>query len=178
MVASGKGTESAKGLATLLDAWTHVTADAELLIAGTGSLDDAVRQRVASASMPPVRLLGHQDREQLADRYAEADVFVFPSVSDPWGLVVNEAMAAGLPVIASSAPGAVDDLVEDHHNGLVVPPFEAGRLADAMELLAGDGALRRTMGQRSSERIRRFEPLDWARGMRAAVLSVARVEAS
>ena len=125
------------------------------------------------AAMPPVRSLGHLDRDQLARAYAEADVFVFPSVSDPWGLVLNEAMASGLPVIATSAPGAVDDLVSDGENGIVVPPFDPGALADAMVALASDPARRLEMGERSSSKIRDFEPQTWAEGMREAVLTNA-----
>lgn len=169
--------ESVKGVACLLDAWSRVPGDVELAIAGWGSLDVAVHERVAAAAMPPVRTLGHLDREQLARAYAEADVFVFPSVSDPWGLVLNEAMASGLPVIASSAPGGVDDLVTHGDNGLVVPPFDPGALADAMSALAADPARRLAMSERSSSMIRAFEPEDWADGMRRALLAVTAREA-
>lgn len=165
--------EPTKGLAYLLDAWSLVPGDADLVIAGLGSLDEAVHDRVAAAAMPPVRSLGHLDRDQLARAYAEADVFVFPSVSDPWGLVLNEAMASRLPVIATSAPGAVDDLVSDGENGVVVPPFDPGALADAMIGLASDPARRLEMGERSSSKIRDFEPQTWAEGMREAVLTNA-----
>src|SRR3954463_12408022 len=166
--------ESAKGIATLLDAWTRVRTDAELLIVGAGSLDAAARGRVASADMPPVRFVGHLGRDEVADAYAAADVFVFPSVSDPWGLVVNEAMAAGLPVIATSAPGSVDDLVVDGDNGRVVEPFDPGPLTGAMHELADDEGLRRSMGMRSRERIATSSPADWAAGMRQAIVAVAR----
>jgi len=166
--------ESSKGIATLLDAWTRLRGDVELVIVGAGSLDAAARARVAIADMPPVRFAGHLGRDELADAYAAADVFVFPSVSDPWGLVVNEAMAAGLPVIATSAPGAIDDLVIDRDNGRVVEPFDPGPLTGAMQDLADDEELRRSMGMRSRERIARSSPLDWAAGMREAILAVAR----
>jgi glycosyltransferase involved in cell wall biosynthesis len=165
---------SSKGLACLLDSWSRVHGDVELVLAGTGPLEALAHARVASADMPPVRFLGHLDREGLAAAYAEADVFVFPSVSDPWGLVINEAMAAGLPVIATSAPGAVDDLVHHNDNGYVVPPFDPGGLTGAMQALADDPALRARMGARSRERISQSTPDDWAEGMRHAVLSVAR----
>jgi glycosyltransferase involved in cell wall biosynthesis len=169
---------SSKGLACLLDAWIRVRGDVELLVAGTGPLDALAHSRVAGAAMPPVRLLGHLDREGLAAAYAEADVFVFPSVSDPWGLVINEAMAAGLPVIATSAPGAVDDLVDHNDNGFVVPTLDPGALTAAMQALADDPALRARMGERSRERIAHSRPIDWAEGMRRAVLSAARAKVS
>ena len=124
--------------------------------------------------MPPVRLLGHVQPEALAAEYEEADALVLPSIHDPWGLVVNEAMAAGLPVVVSSAAGAADDLVTDGWNGFVVPPFDAAALTRALETLAADPGLRLEMGRHSAERIGEgFEPQHWAAGMAEAVLAVA-----
>jgi glycosyltransferase involved in cell wall biosynthesis len=162
--------ESGKGVLPLFDAWAGVAAEAELTIVGDGSLRERVRERVAHAAMPPVRALGHLDREGLAEEYARADVFVFPSVSDPWGLVINEAMASGLPIVTTTAPGAVVDLVADGDNGIVVAPFDAGALLAAMEDLARDPGRRRAMGERSAERIRTQTPEAWAAGMRQAGL--------
>jgi glycosyltransferase involved in cell wall biosynthesis len=164
--------ESEKGLLTLLDAWSAIDVPGELTIVGSGSLRDRVAERVATATMPPVRLVGHQQRDDLVDRYAEADAFVFPSVSDPWGLVLNEAMAAGLPVVASSAAGAVADLVEHGRNGLVVVPWDAGALATALSSLLAEPSERLKMGRESAAIIERFTPEAWAAGMRRAVLGV------
>ena len=166
-------TESSKGIASLLDAWARLRIDGELLIVGSGSLDEVARARVQMSDMPPVRFVSHLDRGELAQAYADADVFVFPSVSDPWGLVINEAMASGLPVITTSAPGAVDDLVVDGDNGFVVPPHDPGPLVEAMRVLATDDRRRLEMGERSRQRIERFQPGDWANGMRDAVLAAS-----
>jgi glycosyltransferase involved in cell wall biosynthesis len=163
--------ESAKGLAFLLDAWASVPDDATLSIVGSGSLQEAIAYRLTG--LPRVQMVGHLERAELKRAYAEADVFVFPSVSDPWGLVINEAMASGLPVIASSAPGAVDDLVTHGDNGLVVPPFDVPALASAMARLASDGSERVRMGLRSRSRVNLFSPKHWAAGMREAITSIA-----
>lgn len=163
--------EPSKGVLALLDAWTHIADQAELTIVGDGSLRQRIRERVARAAIPSIQIAGHLDREELATEYARADVFVFPSVSDPWGLVINEAMASGLPVVTTSAPGAVDDLVVDGDNGIVVPPFDAGALGAAMEDIARDPERRRAMGLRSAERIRAHTPEAWAVGMREAALA-------
>jgi glycosyltransferase involved in cell wall biosynthesis len=162
--------ESAKGVAALLDAWQRVDTEATLTLIGTGSLDAAVRRRLERSGLSRVELVEHLARDDLAVAYGDADVFVFPSVSDPWGLVLNEAMASGLPVIAASAAGAVDDLVIDGVNGIVVPPYDPGPLAAAIEALAVDRDRRLEMGARSRERIGRFRPHDWAAGMRDAIL--------
>lgn len=163
--------EPSKGLVPLLDAWRGIAHEAELTIVGSGSLEERIRERVAGSAMRPIRLLGHLEQEDLAVEYARADVFVFPSVSDPWGLVINEAMASGLPVVTTSAPGAVDDLVVDGDNGFVVPSFDVGALRAAMEDLVSDSELRRVMGRRSRDRIRAQTPEAWAAGIREAVLS-------
>lgn len=163
--------EPSKGILPLLDAWTCIADEAELTLVGDGSLGERIHERVARAAMPPIRILGHLDREGLAAEYARADVFVFPSVSDPWGLVINEAMASGLPVVTTSAPGAVDDLVVEGDNGIVVPPFDGGALGAAMEDLSRDPERRLAMGRRSAERILGQTPEAWAVGMREAALA-------
>ena len=164
--------ESAKGVLTLLDAWSLIGRGRELTIVGDGALRERMAERVRCSVMAPVRMLGHLERDDLVGRYAEADLFAFPSVSDPWGLVLNEAMAAGLPVVATSAPGAVDDLVHQGRNGLIVEPLDAAALADAIVTLSDDPELRFQMGAESSAIIRGFEPIAWATGMRNAVLGV------
>jgi glycosyltransferase involved in cell wall biosynthesis len=164
--------EPEKGVLTLFDAWRGIEAPGNLTIVGTGSLQSNLKERVASEAMPSVRLLGHQSRDELVDRYAEADLFVFPTFTDAWGLVVNEAMAAGLPLVASSAAGAVVDLVEHGRNGLVVVPGAADALRHAISKLINDPAERLRMGRESSSMIDTHTPEAWARGMREAVLGV------
>ena len=166
--------ESEKGVLTLLDAWAAVPMSSELTIVGTGSLRARIAERVATTAMRPVKLLGHQGRDDLADHYAGADIFVLPSVSDPWGLVLNEAMAAGLPVVASSAAGAVAELVEHGRNGFVVEPWDAGALWHSLSALITDPAERIRMGGESSAMIDAFTPAAWAEGMREAILGVLR----
>jgi glycosyltransferase involved in cell wall biosynthesis len=161
--------ESEKGVLTLLDAWSAVPPESELTIVGDGSLRDRLAERIATASMPPVRMLGHLERDELVDRYAASDVFVFPSVSDPWGLVVNEAMASGLPVVASSAAGAVSDLLEHGVNGVVVGPWEPAQLSQSLATLVTDRRLRLEMGERSESIIEGFTPRAWAAGLKEAV---------
>lgn len=164
--------EPSKGVPTLLDAWVGMPPHAELSLVGDGSLSPVLGQRILRQGGPLVHLVGHRDRDELSRLYAEADVFVFPSVSDPWGLVLNEAMASGLPVVTTPAPGSVDDLVRDGENGFVVPPRRPGPLGDAMRALLDPG-LRREMGARSAQRIVGYSSEAWARGMRDAALALA-----
>jgi glycosyltransferase involved in cell wall biosynthesis len=90
---------------------------------------------------------GREDQKGVVSWMRSSDVFVMPSRREPWGLVVNEAMACGLPVIVSDACGCVDDLVEPGRNGYVVPVDDVEKLAQAMTILARDEAKRKAMGE-------------------------------
>jgi glycosyltransferase involved in cell wall biosynthesis len=115
---------------------------------------------------------------QLRGAYAAADVLVVPSIMtrsfrEPWGLVVNEAMNQGLPVIASDAVGAAaGGLVRDGRNGLIVPAGDAVALAAALRRLAGDAALRERMGAAAKRDVAAYSFDAWADGFSAALGSV------
>ena len=114
----------------------------QLVVAGTGPCEAELR-----ASAPPgVVFLGVLDRHQrLPDLYANCDAFVFASVTETLGLVVLEAMASGLPVIAAPE-GGVRDHVRDGVNGLTYPAGGAWALAQSMVRLAGEWELTRRLG--------------------------------
>lgn len=116
-----------------------------------------------------VHFFGFRQIRDNALFYGLADAFVLPSVREEWGLVVNEAMACGLPVLVSRAAGCAEDLVEDGVNGYLFAPGEAGELAARLRLLAMDAPLRRRMGQAARERIRHWGCERFAQGALAAV---------
>ena len=129
---------SEKGVAVLLDAWTRVDLKATLVLVGDGALAERAR------TVPGVRLLGPLPRPELPAAYAAAELAVLASIPtprfrEPWGLVCNESMHQGRPVIASDAVGAVaGGLVRDGESGLVVPAGDAAALAAAIERLLED----------------------------------------
>jgi len=140
-----------KGIDVLLDAFRKVDGG-ELWIAGDGPLLHLVE--TAALDDARVRLLGHIDGVELERLYRRADVLVLPSYYDVWGLVVNEAQAHGLPVIASDEVGAAADLVDDGVNGFVVPTGSAPALARAMNEVGGwTVADRRRCLRRSQEKL-------------------------
>jgi glycosyltransferase involved in cell wall biosynthesis len=98
-----------------------------------------------------VTFVGHKGPEHLPDEFARADVFCLPSRHDGWGVVVNEALGAGLPIIVSNAVGAGRDLVRHGVNGFITPSEDVAALADAFLRLAADDALRAQMGQESRD---------------------------
>ncbi|HUP32564.1 MAG TPA: glycosyltransferase family 4 protein [Gaiellaceae bacterium] len=117
----------AKGIPELVEALRLLGRSAPLVVvAGEGPLADEL------AALPTVRMVGFLQPEALIDFFALADATVVPSRSEPWGVVVNEALACGCPVIASDTVGAAEDLVVEGVNGLIVPAGDASALAAAM----------------------------------------------
>ena len=167
--------EREKGVPVLLDAWRRAgLADgAALAFAGDGPL----RAEVESAGAN-VRALGPVEQPELPALYAAADALVLPSVrtatfTEPWGLVVNEAMHGGTPVIASDAVGAVaGGLVRDGRNGLVAPAGDATALASRLRTLALDSGLRERLGAAAVADVQAFSIDAWVGGMRSALASV------
>lgn len=148
-----------KGLDVLLEAFRDVPG--ELVVVGSGSEEAALRALAGER----VRFEPPRDRDGLLELYAEADVFVLPSRSEPWGMVLNEAAAAGLPIVATEEAGAAHDLVEDGVNGFRVRAGDVGALRDRLRLLAEDPDLRARAGARSRELATRFTPEAWANGV-------------
>ena len=83
-----------------------------------------------------------------------ADIFVVPSRFEPWGLVVNEAMAAGLPVVVSERAGCAPDLIEDNETGVLIPAEDPQALCRAIEALAIAPEIRHRIAAKGRERIR------------------------
>lgn len=164
-----------KGVFDLIQAYGALAPELRtgmsLVLVGDGAARLELERRAAAISPGSVQFAGFAQREQLAAYYALAEAFVFPTHSDPWGLVVNEAMACGLPVITSNAAGCAADLVEDRWNGRVVPTGDIGQLGSAMDELACHPELRSLMGQRSRERIQSYSPEACAAGFARAALS-------
>jgi glycosyltransferase involved in cell wall biosynthesis len=141
-----------KGGDELLEAFRRVrrrVPSARLVIAGT----DAPRPE------PGVELLGYvRDRERLARQYSAARVFCLPSQFEPYGLVLLEAMAHGVPCVVTRA-GGMPDIVLDGETGLVVEPGDTAALADALARLLEDEAYAAALGAASRRRVER--ELNW-----------------
>jgi len=164
-----------KGIFDLLEAYAKLESGLRskvgLVFAGDGGSREALSQQAKRISPGMICLPGFAQREELAGLYALAETFVLPTHSDAWGLVVNEAMACGLPIIVSSVAGCSADLVEDGWNGYVVPPRDSEKLSAVIDALLRQPELRQRMSARSSERIRNYSPEACADGLAAAALS-------
>ena len=137
-----------KDFVTLMDALTRVERPYRASIAGDGPDRQAVEEHAPAA----VTLLG--DHDDVPGLLADGDVFVLSSRSEGMPMSILEAMAAGLPVVASRV-GGVPELVVDGETGILVDPGDAGALARALERLLGDPGLRQRLGSAGRERVDR-----------------------
>jgi glycosyltransferase involved in cell wall biosynthesis len=140
-----------KGVDVLIRAFERVCqADerATLTILGDGPYASQYRRMILPEWRPRMTFIGHRQPEELPAVFAATDVFVLPSRYDGWGVVVNEALAAGMPVIATHAVGAACDLIETSRTGYVVPTGNVTALADAMTRFTADPGRIRAFGAR------------------------------
>lgn len=136
-----------KGLDVLMesfDIFSRKLHTVKLLLVGDGPLRKKI-EYLAEAS-DSIRYVGRLDTDGVIEMFHASDIAVVPSIVEPWGLVVNEAMAAGLPVIASDAVGCVDDLLHENSTGKIVKTNSVGELVNAIQYLAENGEARTGMG--------------------------------
>lgn len=139
----------------LLEAFVSATTDGEatLLFVGDGAQRDALASMIETRNRDDdIHLMGFKNQSELPRYYKLADLFVLPSAQENWGLVVNEAMNFGLPIITSNAVGAAADLV-DEQNGGTVPVDNVDALRTVLTQLIDDESLRTAMGETSKNRI-------------------------
>jgi glycosyltransferase involved in cell wall biosynthesis len=142
------------------------------IFAGSGPLEHEIRHR--ASDLNDVHFLGFVNQERLPHIYAAADIFVLPSTRDPRGTVVNEAMAAGLPVVVTHGTGVwgPGDLVQHGREGFVVAVGDDRALSEALDRLL-DPRLRYSMGQAALRRLDSWNYDVAAAGWEAAAVSVA-----
>ena len=164
---------SGKGLTFLVDAFAELqeldVGEVTLLLVGDGSDEALLRERCKAKGLENVIFAGFQHDDVLPRFYGASDVFVFPTLGDPFGMVVLEAMACGLPVIATTTAGEIAVRVADGVNGFVVPPANSRLLCERMAVLARDAALRQRMGRASVSKVAGQTPELWAVAFEQAV---------
>ncbi|HEU5103054.1 MAG TPA: glycosyltransferase family 4 protein [Roseiflexaceae bacterium] len=156
----------------LLQAYHRLIAqriEATLLFVGSGAEEEELRAYSAHHELRDVHFLGFRNQTVLPLFYALADIFVLPSVDEPWGLVINEVMCASLPVIATDVVGAAADLVRHSENGFLFRPGDLGELSSYLAQLCSDRGMCRKMGARSLEIIRGWSYEQCVEGLSAAM---------
>jgi len=124
-------------------------SDIGLVIVGDGA--ERKRLQRLALGLPNIHFAGFQDQSDLARYYAAADLFVLPSRLEPWGLVVNEAMASGLPVIATRKVGAAQDLIIEGRNGYLVAENDAEAMATTIDRACQSVEHLRVMGEQAQQ---------------------------
>ena len=144
-----------KGVRHIIEALSLVQRpDVKLFICGSG--DEKFYGQLAELKRVRDRIIFVPHSSNLWEYYAASDIFVLPTIYEPFGLVIVEAMASGLPVITSRVAGAAD-LIIDGVNGLLLrAPSDVNGLAARIELLLSDAGLRNAMGERARETAEKF----------------------
>jgi 1,2-diacylglycerol 3-alpha-glucosyltransferase len=157
-----------KGVFDLLSAYaklkTCVREQVGLVFVGDGESRRRLEAQAVSVSPGKVVFAGFAQRDELAAYYALARAFVLPTYTDAWGLVVNEAMACGLPVILSRAAGCASDLLKEGWNGLSISPSDVRGLELSMTKMVSSELANR-MGANSGQQISQYSPAAWSAGV-------------
>lgn len=143
-----------KGVDLLLDAFNRLVKEgieAQLRLVGREAKVRRLSHSLASAARERIQIMGFQDPEELPGIFASADVFALPSRHDGWGVVVNQALGAGLPIICSDEVGAGHDLVIEGENGVRVAAGESLPLYCALKHVVTNEEVRKTWGKRSRQ---------------------------
>jgi glycosyltransferase involved in cell wall biosynthesis len=161
-----------KGIDRLLRAVARARAEValRLVLVGSGPEEAALRRLTEELGLgADVEFRGFVDQPGLPEIYAEADVFAFPTLDDPFGIVLLEAAATALPVVASPYAGATLDLVEDGATGFILDPDDTAGWAGALAELARDPDLRWRLGTRGHQATLKRTPERAAEGYVEAV---------
>ena len=152
-----------KNIMLLLKAYKRLKKDEGgehwgLILVGNGPQRKDMEDFISKNKIKDILFPGFKQKEELPLFYAISDVLILPSVSEPWGLVVSEAMASGLPVLVSNRCGCYPDIVRDGINGFSFDPFNEDELFGFMEdIIQGKYDLE-TMGKASFEIIKDYTP--------------------
>ncbi len=163
-----------KGLDDLLAAFSRLSARARLLLVGREAELPSLLAPLPTEVRARIEYAGFQPPEALPRFFARADVYVLPSRYDGWGVVVNQALGAGLPVVCSDQVGAGHDLVREGENGFRLPAADRAALAARMRKFCDDEQSALRLGARSRAMAAEWTPARGAERWRAAFEEVLR----
>jgi len=169
---------SEKNLHHLLQAYHYYCQQIEqpawsLVMLGSGELEEDLKTTAMDLELDQVFWLGFKQIEELPIYYALASALILPSLSEPWGLVVNEAMACGLPILISERCGSLYDLVFPGINGSIFNPLDPESIAYSMiNLTQQSENTRYEMGKNSQNIIANYTPHYWALALNDCIQSL------
>lgn len=166
-----------KGLFTLLQGFKEVRKthnNASLLFVGDGVLKNLLKEFVAKEEIEDVHFAGSVPNEELPRYYGISDIFVLPSLYEPWGVVVNEAMASALPIVLSDKVGSRGELLREGENGFTYPSKEYMKLAGCILKILSEPDELKEMGQLSRRIIQNFDYSFCEENLKDALLNIFR----
>lgn len=146
-----------------------------LVLIGSGEMEQELRVLATELELNNVDFVGFVNQSRIPKYFAASDVFVLPSENEPWGLAINEAMCAGLPIVASEEIGCVPDLVHNGVNGGTFVAKDVAGLANALRPILAEPDLRRRMGDASRDIVSRWSFTECRDGLRTALQSLGEV---
>ena len=164
-----------KNLKTLISAFKEVKnnggKDWGLIIVGDGADREELEKIVRVQNIPNVFFAGGVFWKDVPKYYALSDVFILPSLSEPWGLVVNEAMICGLPVIVSEKAGSAE-LIKENENGFIFNPNDKSGLISIMLKFTNNEVDAKKMSESSKNMIKNYSPKKSAEGIIKSIISI------
>lgn len=166
-----------KNLSNVIEAWARYRTELkrdfpdqtpwDLVLCGAGEQAEKLRKQAQETGIEGVHFTGFVQQNEVARWMAGAGAFVHAALQEQWGLVVNEAMACGLPILLSQTCGCAPELLENDRNGWTFDPANVGELSERMNHLAHgiSGARRARMGVASSEIIAAWPPARFGEGL-------------
>jgi glycosyltransferase involved in cell wall biosynthesis len=144
-----------KNVELLLSAFINFNKDnIKLLLVGNGELESELRKLAAKGNSSNIHFLDFKNQSYMPVLYQAADLFCLPSLSETWGLAINEAMACGLPVLTSDKVGCAADLVKEGYNGAIFRSNQRDDLADKLARLINSKAILQEYGNNSKNLIK------------------------
>lgn len=133
-----------------------------LVLVGSGPEESSLKAQIAKNKTEGVRFTGLLQPDELPQYYGQAGCFVLPSISEPWGLVVNEATASGIPVLVSNRCGCAPDLVREGQNGFVFDPLDIQALANLLLKVSHGNLSLEKLGMMGKEIVAAYTPILFA----------------
>ena len=163
-----------KNLFTLLRAYKRYREEYKdswgLVLVGSGPQEEELKNFVVKENLKEIVFPGFKQIDELPYYYALASSFILPSVSETWGLPVNEAMASGLPVLVSESCGCVPELVYPGINGYIFNPFNVEEIVYYMNRISSGEVDLKSMGEASKKIISNFTPETWAKALKDCIV--------
>jgi len=144
-----------KGFDTLIRASVNLPVSYGVYIVGGTPTPEYIKL-IEQHSLTNIHFIDFKKKEELMQLYMASDLFVLPTRDDIWGLVINEAMASGLPIITTNNCGAGLELVKDYENGFIVETNSENQLSERIEEILGNSSLSADMGNNGINKIQRY----------------------